>query len=435
MQEANETHPTAQAAGHSPYLLWLIWILWLPFLYPAFVELFQAHPAALVLIAYLAGITLFIAVYMWATLRNARKLLAPSPPAASSPVTVWGPLAVLMVLSLLLAPGYGRDWFDVFILTSACAAGCLRPRQAAQVIAVLALLVALILTLRLKDSNIFDIGQTAIFVIAVGVVTMVLRRTVVTDRALRAAREEIARLAVTNERLRIARDLHDLLGHNLSLIALKSELAGRLLTVAPERAATEIGDIEQVARTTLDEVREAVAAYRQPTLASEIQAAVELVAAAGIDLHYEGDERASGSLPPAIEATLAWAIREGVTNVIRHSRARRCTVRITHGADASVEIIDDGAHQPVTPALPPQGKDAISGGGGNGLRGLAERVASLGGRCEATLLPERGFRLTVVVPLAENSRGVETPGTSVSAPPERRKEAVDEEWHGRRRPG
>ena len=438
MNEANETYPTAQTAGHSPYLLWLIWIMWLPFLYPAFVELFQAHPAALVLIAYFAGITLFLAVYMWTTLRNARNLLAPSPPGASTAVTVWVPLAVLIVLSLLLASGYGRDWFDLFILTSACAAGCLRPHQAAPVIAALALLVALMLALRLKDSNVFDIGQTAIFVIAVGVVTMVLRRTVIIDRALRAAREEIARLAVTNERLRIARDLHDLLGHNLSLIALKSELAGRLLTAAPERAATEIGDVEQVARTTLDEVREAVAAYRQPALAGELQAAGELVAAAGIDFHYEGDERTRGSLPPAIEATLAWAIREGVTNVIRHSRAQRCTVRVTHGAEAGVEIIDDGAHQPVTPAVPPQGKDACSDGGGNGLRGLAERVAILGGRCEATLLPEKGFRLAVVVPLAQDSRGVETPSKTANVLPAQaagREELANEELNRGRRQG
>src|SRR5215469_3712931 len=196
MKEANETNPTVQTAGYSPYLLWLIWIMWLPFLYPAFVELFQAHPAALVLIAYLAGITLFIAVYMWMTLHNARNLLAASTPGASSPLRIWVPMAVLIVLSLFLAPGYGRDWFDVFILTSACAAGCLRPRQAALVIAALASLVVLILALRLKDYNFFDIGQTAIFVIAVGVVTMVLRRTVVTDRELRAAREEIAHLAV-----------------------------------------------------------------------------------------------------------------------------------------------------------------------------------------------------------------------------------------------
>ncbi len=96
--------------------------MWLPFLYPAFEELFQAHPATPVLIAYLAGIMLFIAVYMWTTLRNTRILLAPSQPGASSPLTVWIPLTVLIVMSLLLTPGYGKDWFDVFILTSACAA-------------------------------------------------------------------------------------------------------------------------------------------------------------------------------------------------------------------------------------------------------------------------------------------------------------------------
>ena len=401
MKEANETNPTIQTAGHSPYLLWLIWIMWLPFLYPAFLELFKAHPAAPVLIAYLAGIMLFIAVYMWTTLRNARNLLAPSLPGSYSPLTVWVPMAVLIVLSLFLAPGYGKDWFDVFILTSACAAGCLRPRQATLVIAALALLVVLILTLRLKDFNIFDIGQVSVFVIAVGVVTMVLRRTIVTDRELHAAREEIARLAVMTERLRIARDLHDLLGHNLSLIALKSELAGRLVTVAPERAATEICDIEQVARTTLEEVREAVTAYRQPTFTGELQAAAELLSAAGIDYQFEGDESAISTLPSAIEATLAWAIREGVTNVIRHSRARQCIVRVMHSAEVGVEIIDDGAHRPLATALQPQGKASFSGGGGNGLHGLAERVATLGGRCEANLLPERGFRLAVVVPLAE----------------------------------
>ena len=417
MKDANETNPTVQTAGHSPYLLWLIWIMWLPFLYPAFVELFQAHPAAPVLIAYLAGITLFIAVYMWTTLRNARNLLAPSVPGAYSPLTVWGPLAVLIGISLLLTPGYGKDWFDVFILTSACAAGCLRPRQATPVIVALALLVVLILTLRLKDFNIFDVGQTSIFVVVVGIVTMVLRRTIVTDRELRAAREEIARLAVMTERLRIARDLHDLLGHNLSLIALKSELAGRLVSAAPERAAAEIGDIEKVARTTLEEVREAVAAYRRPTIASELQAVEELLYAAGIDFQFEGDEDAIRTLPSAIEATLAWAIREGVTNVIRHSRAQRCIVRVMHSAEAGVEIIDDGAHQPLTSVLQSQSKDSFSGGGGNGLRGLAERVATLGGRCEANLLPERGFRLAIVVPLAEKSRGVETPGKSVRVLP------------------
>lgn len=236
---------------------------------------------------------------------------------------------------------------------------------------------------------------------------MILVQSVVTTRELRAAREELTRLAVTTERLRIARDLHDLLGHNLSLIALKSELAGRLVTLAPERAAAEIGDVEQVARTTLQEVREAVAAYRQPTITSELHAAKELLAAAAIDFDYQGDEEAISGLSPAIEAILAWAIREGVTNVIRHSHARHCIIRMTHTTqEAGVEIIDDGATTAV-PFLTQEAKASTTvGSGGSGLRGLAERVVALGGRCEAGLLPSGGFRLAVVVPLAWKRRVV-----------------------------
>ncbi len=225
-----------------------------------------------------------------------------------------------------------------------------------------------------------------------------------------AAQEEATRLAVMTERLRIARDLHDLLGHNLSLITLKSELARRLAGSASERLASEIGDIEQVARTTLQEVREAVSNYRQPTLSNELHGAQEILAAAGIACHYEniGSNRDNESdletLPTAIEAVLAWAIREGVTNVIRHSHAHSCTIHMTRiGENASIEIIDDGTGNSITSAdrsgdtSSTPGKDQ----GGNGLRGLAERVAALGGRFEAVPRDDGGFRLAVSVPLGQ----------------------------------
>ncbi len=221
-----------------------------------------------------------------------------------------------------------------------------------------------------------------------------------TSRELRSAREEIARLAVTNERLRIARDLHDLLGHNLSLIALKSELARRLLTVAPERAATEISDIETVARTTLQEVREAVASYRQPTLASELQGAQEILAAAGIAYRYEGDAEIIATLPASIEAALSWVVREGVTNVIRHSRAHHCTIRLNRSSNTvRVEVIDDGSGVPLTVT-----STGSLTGSGNGLRGLSERVSALGGSCEVGPRKEGGFRLAVALPLARDER-------------------------------
>jgi len=221
---------------------------------------------------------------------------------------------------------------------------------------------------------------------------------------LRVAREEIARLAVTAERLRIARDLHDLLGHNLSLIALKSELARRLISVSPEQAAVEIGDVEQVARTTLQEVREAVGNYRQPSLANELHAAQQLLAAAGISYQCEEDEgiqNMQDSLPPPIEAILSWTVREGVTNIIRHSRAHLCRIHVmrdTH--EACVEIVDDGVEVPAQFVTMP-----TTGATGNGLRGLTERVAVLGGVCDAHPQTSGGFRLAVSVPLMPKERG------------------------------
>jgi two-component system sensor histidine kinase DesK len=173
---------------------------------------------------------------------------------------------------------------------------------------------------------------------------------------LRTAREEIARLAVSEERLRFARDLHDLLGHSLSVVVLKAELAGRLATTAPERAAEEIADVERVAREALREVRDAVAGY---------------------------------PLPATLDATLGWALREGVTNIVRHSHARHAEVRLSR-ADGRVhlELVDDG--------------DGCEGcEPGNGLRGLRERVEARDGSLESGPRPEGGFRLAVTLPVKE----------------------------------
>ena len=174
-----------------------------------------------------------------------------------------------------------------------------------------------------------NLVQTIVFIPAIIIITRVVMWSITTSWALDTARKEIARLAVMTERLRIARDLHDLLGHNLSLIALKSELAKRLVNVAPERAIVEISDVENLARTTLQEVREAVSAFRQPTLKSELNAAQEILAAAGISYHFDGNDSIIDALPTTIEAVLSWTVREGVTNVIRHSRAHQCTIRVT----------------------------------------------------------------------------------------------------------
>jgi two-component system sensor histidine kinase DesK len=310
----------------------------------------------------------------------------------------WVPIIALIMLSVVIAwLGNGYSWLSPFIFTSAYVTGRLPTIRAALAVAILALIT--IATGIFTDPTTYDVGQTTTYVVVVGIVTISLVRSFATSRELRAAREEIARLAVMTERLRIARDLHDLLGHNLSLITLKSELAGRLVPVAPERAIVEIRDVENVARTTLQEVREAVAGYRQPNLDSELHGAREILAAAGIAYHYEGAEDMIGSLPSTVEAVLAWTVREGVTNVIRHSHAYHCSIAVARDSrSASVVVTNDG-DRIVTTML-----ESI-GDGKNGLRGLTERVKALGGQCEAGRATGNGggFRLAVSVPLTQKN--------------------------------
>ena len=160
------------------------------------------------------------------------------------------------------------------------------------------------------------------------------------NRELVAARRELADLAVVEERSRIARDLHDTLGHSLALITLKSELAGRLVATDPARTAAEIADVEQAARDALASVRETVSGYRRPSLATELAGARAALAAAGIAGEVEP---AASAVPDDIGSVLAWAVREGVTNVLRHSDAGRARVRVIEiGESWAVEVTDDG---------------------------------------------------------------------------------------------
>jgi two-component system sensor histidine kinase DesK len=214
-----------------------------------------------------------------------------------------------------------------------------------------------------------------------------------TNRALVQARTELARLAVSDERARIARDLHDTLGHSLSVIALKSELAGRLVDDDPSRARSEMDDVQRVARESLAAVRETIGGYRQASLATELAGARSALAAAGIESRVEP---APDGLPPAVDAILAWAVREGVTNILRHGRAATAEIRVgTERSEAAVEIVNDRRGPTPDGAVGP----AIATTSGSGLAGLRERVATVGGGVEAGRLPDGGFRLRVSVPL------------------------------------
>jgi len=395
-----EVRETSRAESRNPYLLWLFWVLWLPFTIPAFVSLFQAHLPLPRLIATLIGVALFFIVYLWASWRRAQYLIATSSLPEHAEASTWLIIAVLTMLSLVIVLLGGNEWQGLIFFTCGYVGGSLSVRWTIFTATMLALLATGIGWL--TGYGLPDLVQTIVFVPAIILITRIVMWSITTSWQLHAAREEITRLAVETERLRIARDLHDLLGHNLSLIALKSELAKRLMNVAPERAIIEISDVEHVARTTLQEVREAVSAFRQPTLKSELSAAQQILAAAGIAYHFDGAESMMDALPTTIEAVLSWTVREGVTNVIRHSRARECTIRVTRNADEiGIEVIDDGV-----------GTFASnSESGGNGLRGLTERVETLGGRCEAISREEGGFLLAVSVPLAQQNHDAKRPET------------------------
>lgn len=427
--------------GRSVYSWWLLWLVWMPFILPPLVSLAQSSADPVRLLASLAGAALFVALYLWSTWQSARSLASSVCIARATLVALWVPIVLLMALSAGLFLVDGPAWGGCFFFTSAALAGRLPWRQAACGLVALSLL--LMAVGRSRHAALAD-GISAvlmIFIIGLAVITVV--RAVTANRELRAEREEMARFtAVMEERLRIARDLHDLLGHNLSLIALKSELARRLLDAAPQRAAVEIGEIEGVARTALQEVREAVSAYRQPTLAGELHGAQEILALAGIVCRCDADAHLTRILPSTVEGVLAWTVREGVTNVIRHSHARQCRIRVTQVTDgAQVEVIDDGAGLSlrdsavlvapfmgaVTPGSVQQVGSTISGNGlgngsgngsGNGLRGLTERVAALGGQFDAGPCAGGGFRLAVLIPLGREveSKGLPMPPMPRIAP-------------------
>lgn len=190
------------------------------------------------------------------------------------------------------------------------------------------------------------------------------------------AHEENAHLAVENERTRFARDLHDILGHSLTVITVKAELAGRLLDVDTERARAEITDLERLSRDALADVRRAVEGYRDLTLPGELARARTALAAAEIEAVVPGS---TDEVPSEVRELFAWTIREGVTNVVRHSAARHCEVVL---APDRAEIRDDGVGAPETTH-------------GSGLLGLRERAAALGATVVTRHL-DPGFSLAVV---------------------------------------
>lgn len=389
-----------EAQGFNPVIasgissrLWYIYAnVWLVCLLFPIGTLLQSPPGPLAGAFALGGLALFAMLYLWLMRPHPIHYAAPGRP---PPPHLRLALLVMTLLGLSFSVLYDITFLWLLVGTSAVAGKTLRAPSAHLVVTVLPLLVlGMAVVLRGGPAGVdwMHILPLAFLVRALGLDMTGLARLSGTIWELQTAREALARQAVIEERLRLARDLHDLLGHTLSLIILKSELAHRLMSRAPADAEREIRDIEQVARQTMREVREAVAGYRQPTLREELSKAQQVLAAAGVQCVVE--HRAEG-LAPATDAVLAWAVREGITNIIRHSRARSCTIRVLREAQRVVaEVINDGDPENTLMRK------------GSGLTGVAERVAALGGRIEAgPLQGVPGFRLWLELPVEHEIGG------------------------------
>jgi two-component system, NarL family, sensor histidine kinase DesK len=347
----------------------LFWIVYLFFDLPMVIRASQSSERITIQLGLLAAV---VVGYVYVVLRPPGQL-----PLPGRGLAVAAMAASIAALVFLRFPG---QWASLLVFVSLAVAVVLPASQAARAIALAGVgTVALSWWQGLPASAIVLAGMQTLIS---GFGMFAFQHVLGLNLQLRRARQDLARMAVTEERLRFARDLHDLLGHSLSVIALKSELAGALLVTAPERAAAEVHDIQQVARRSLDEVRQAVGGYRRVALAGELLGAYAALNAAGVRAIIDDPP---GNLSESAEEVLGWAVREGSTNVLRHSRASTCSVRFERTANRiAVEITDDG-----------RGSD---GGRGTGLAGLAERVAAGGGRLQAGPRADGGFRLRIELP-------------------------------------
>ncbi|HVX43209.1 MAG TPA: histidine kinase [Mycobacteriales bacterium] len=280
------------------------------------------------------------------------------------------------------ATRFGPHWYVMFVLLAIGVGALISPRWFGSSILTVAGVSVALVTAR---SGWDQAWVTALTVLLSGASTFLFYRLFLVIAELNRTREELARTAVSEERLRFARDLHDLLGHTLSVMVVKAEVVRRLIPRDPELAGEHARDIETLGRQGLAEVRQAVNGYRDLTLGGELTRARNALSDAGIVAQIVEADRA---LPPDVDTLLGWVVREGVTNVIRHSGADRCTITVrVGGGTARLDLTDDG-----------HGTDP--GPDGGGLRGLRERVAAAGGTVEAGRLPN-GFGIAVDLPCPE----------------------------------
>jgi len=257
------------------------------------------------------------------------------------PLFWWSPLrqravavSVYFLLTLTLIPFIGIDalWTWVYV---ACVIGMMSFAPVGSLISIGSL--GAVQLIVIAAAGIFDdYWYLALITVSLGVMMYAFARQIESFRRLKAAQGEIARLAVIAERGRFSRDMHDVLGHSLTVVTVKSELARRLVVLDPEKAQAEIADIERLSRSALADLRAAVAGYREMSLSTELAAAQAGLAAADIQAHLP---RNGEEVEPELRELFGWVLREGVTNVIRHSGSRNCWVTISSD---SLDVEDDG---------------------------------------------------------------------------------------------
>lgn len=388
-RDAGSAAAPPRPLGRRATRFWIpVWLV--PLLDPALAvrSLDQPWPAALGLAVLVGG---FVTV-LWRDFCWPREVPGSSRPQRPRPQQ-WSLLALVTVAGVALALGYadGSGTWLLPLLYVAVAGVATLPGSRAAFAWVAGVVAVLLVVWADGRASADGVASVALSIVLAGLIVHMFRRLALAVEELRATRTELAETAVHAERQRFSRDLHDLLGHTLSLIVVKAEVIRRSAERDPAAAVTQAGDIERTGRRALTEIREAVAGYQARPVSVEIEAARRALADAGIAADVDGG---TPELTNAeADSVLGWVVREAVTNAVRHSGATRCTIRLTaDGGRCIVEVRDDGTGS------------AGELANGHGLSGLDERVRAAGGTLEAGPAEAGGWRVRATVPAGEGSR-------------------------------
>ena len=353
---------------------WVGWTpyLWLPYLFFLFLDWFYRPVEWPERIATFAAIAIFLVLYFGAYRASHMHVR----------VRI---IAALMTLGLIFMPvNSGGAMFCIYAMAFTGFMGTMR-RGFIALAAIIALIMATALVFQLPVWHWFGF---VFFGLIIGLSNIYFGEMSRKNRTIKQSQEEIRRLAATAERERIARDLHDLLGHTLTLVTVKAELAARLAERDVAEAAKEIRELEKISRDALKQVREAVGGYRNGGLAGELANARVALQAARVELALDAQDCA---IPPTHENLLAMVLREAVTNVVRHSKAQRCQIRLgIDGGIVQLAVEDDGRGGSLKE--------------GNGIGGMRERLAALDGYLDIES-GRGGTLLTARLPLPDMEIG------------------------------